>query len=32
VKITVVRNGETKEYEVQRTNSGTDGKRTTRAN
>jgi pilus assembly protein CpaB len=32
VKITVVRNGETKEYEVQRTNGGTDGKRTTRAN
>jgi len=31
VKITVVRNGETKEYEVQRTNGGTDGKRT-RAN
>ena len=32
VKITVVRNGETKEYEVQRTNGDTDGKRTTRAN
>jgi pilus assembly protein CpaB len=32
VKITVVRNGETKEYEVQRTNGGTDGKRTTKAN
>ena len=31
VKITVVRNGETKEYEVQRSNGGTDGKRT-RAN
>jgi pilus assembly protein CpaB len=31
VKITVVRNGESKEYEVQRTNGGTDGKRT-RAN
>jgi pilus assembly protein CpaB len=31
VKITVVRNGETKEYEVQRTNAGTDGKRSTRA-
>ena len=31
VKITVVRNGETKEYEVQRTNSGTDGKRSTKA-
>jgi pilus assembly protein CpaB len=28
VKITVVRNGETKEYEVQRTSGGTDGKRT----
>jgi pilus assembly protein CpaB len=28
VKITIVRNGETKEYEVQRTNGGTDGKRT----
>jgi len=32
VKITVVRNGETKEYEVRRTNGDTDGKRTTRAN
>jgi pilus assembly protein CpaB len=32
VKITIVRNGETKEYEVQRTNGGTDGKRTTKAN
>jgi pilus assembly protein CpaB len=32
VKITVVRNGETKEYEVQRTNGGTDGKRSTKAN
>jgi pilus assembly protein CpaB len=32
VKITIVRNGETKEYEVQRTNAGTDGKRTTKAN
>jgi pilus assembly protein CpaB len=31
VKITIVRNGETKEYEVQRTNAGTDGKRSTRA-
>ena len=31
VKITVVRNGETKEYEVQRTNGGTDGKRSTKA-
>jgi pilus assembly protein CpaB len=31
VKITVVRNGESKEYEVQRTNGVTDGKRT-RAN
>jgi pilus assembly protein CpaB len=31
VKITVVRNGETKEYEVQRSNAGTDGKRSTRA-
>jgi pilus assembly protein CpaB len=31
VKITVVRNGEIKEYEVQRTNAGTDGKRSTRA-
>jgi len=31
VKITVVRNGETKEYEVQRTNGGADGKRSTRA-
>jgi pilus assembly protein CpaB len=32
VKITVVRNGETKEYEVRRTNGDTDGKRTTKAN
>jgi pilus assembly protein CpaB len=31
VKITIVRNGEIKEYEVQRTNAGTDGKRSTRA-
>jgi len=31
VKITVVRNGETKEYEVQRTNGGTAGKRSTKA-
>jgi pilus assembly protein CpaB len=31
VKITVVRNGEIKEYEVQRANAGTDGKRSTRA-
>ena len=31
VKITVVRNGEIKEYEVHRTNAGTDGKRSTRA-
>src|SRR5262249_40578640 len=31
VKLTVVRNGETKEYEVQRTNGGTDGKRSTKA-
>ena len=31
VKITIVRNGETKEYEVQRTSAGTDGKRSTRA-
>ena len=31
VKVTIVRNGETKEYEVQRTNAGTDGKRSTRA-
>jgi hypothetical protein len=31
VKITVVRNGETKEYEVQRSNAGADGKRSTKA-
>jgi pilus assembly protein CpaB len=31
VKITVVRNGEAKEYEVQRSNVGADGKRSTRA-
>jgi pilus assembly protein CpaB len=31
VKITVVRNGEIKEYEVRRSNGGTDGKRSTRA-
>jgi pilus assembly protein CpaB len=31
VKITIVRNGEIKEYEVQRTNAGTDGKRSTKA-